>query len=40
MELEVRTIGTLLLSSDYAAPFTGGPVQIEAIEPPPNAVNL
>lgn len=40
MELEVRTIGTLFVSSDYAAPYIGGPVQIEAIDPPPNAVGL
>jgi hypothetical protein len=40
MELEVATIGALFLSSDNAAPYIGGTVQAEAIDPPSNAVDL
>jgi hypothetical protein len=40
VELQIRTIGTLYGMSDYAAPFIGGPPQIETIPPPTGAVRL
>jgi hypothetical protein len=40
IELEIQFIGTLFFSSDYAAPYIGGQVQIEKIPAPPNAIPL
>lgn len=40
VDLEIRAIGALFFSSDYAAPYIGGTVQIEKIRPPSNAVPL
>lgn len=38
--LELETINALFLSSDYAAPYIGGEVQIEMVPAPASAANL
>ena len=40
VDLEIRAIGAMFFSSDYAAPYIGGTVQIETIRAPHNAIKL
>lgn len=40
VELEIRAVAALFLSSDYSAPFIGGQIQTELIRPPADAVTL
>ena len=40
VELEIRAVAALFLSSDYSAPFIGGQIQTILIPPPTDAVTL
>ena len=40
VELEIRAVAALFLSSDYSAPFIGGQIQTDLIPPPTDAVTL
>jgi hypothetical protein len=40
VKLELETINTLFMSSDYPSPYIGGAIQIEKIPRPPDAIVL
>jgi hypothetical protein len=40
VKLELETINTLFMSSDYRSPIIGGDVQLEKIPAPPGAMSL
>jgi len=40
VELQMQAICVLFRSSEYDAPYIGGPIQIEMIPPPPNALAM
>jgi hypothetical protein len=40
VKLELETINTLFMSSDYPTPYIGGAIQLEKISAPPGAMSL
>jgi hypothetical protein len=40
VELQIRTVSTLYVMSDYPAPYIGGEPQILKFAPPPDAVTM